>query len=175
MLHKHQQWAILNIWQLMQVVRKWDLITIINALSFDLNISSNISNSNKPMFQFYESIPKSLGVFTWVSSFFIRNSSYASSTKELQIESKYIWKWSNWRPYYVHINNSHNILFDLISNVSLSLSIYPHFQLRLSHLASGHGLGILSFEELILMKRKINSIFYSMCYRISCNRKMCSI
>lgn len=104
-----------------EMFRKWDLITIINALSFDLKLEhqidhspSNSSSSKKLVFQFCESISKSLGVFTWISSFlsFEICSSYASSTKELQIETKYIWKWCKWRSYYVH--NIIRIIFYLI-------------------------------------------------------------
>lgn len=60
----------------------------------------------------------------WESSFlfffFIRNiSSYASSTKELQIESKFqIHMKMKQLTFLLRPYNSHNILFDLISNVS---------------------------------------------------------
>lgn len=67
--YKHEQWAILNIWQLMQVVQKWgsnnnnqcSVIWLEHRPS-----NSSKSSSNKQMLQFYESILKSLGVFTWV-------------------------------------------------------------------------------------------------------------
>lgn len=102
-------------------------------------------------------------------------SSYASSTKELQIETKYIWKWCKWRSYYVH--NIIRIIFYLIWFQMFS-SHSPFFlHILISNCffctSSGNGLGLLHSEELILMKRKINSIFYSIAHNQLESQNVC--